>query len=137
MEFQDVVPFLEQNHRGVISTKRPCGSVHSSIVVCGAYREHAVFVSVYPKSQKIRNLRRNSDCTVLAVTKDWHSYAVIEGTALLMDYGNTDQDDMRIILREAYMACSKSAHSDWAEYDQAMVKQEAVVVLVRPTRVYA
>lgn len=136
MDFQDVVPFLATNHRGVISTRRPNGSTHSSIVVCGAYDGNAAFVSVYPKSQKVRNLRRDSRCTVLAVTEDWRSYAIIEGEATLIDYANTDAEKMRNLLREVYMACSNTPHSDWDEFDEAMVKQEAVIVLVRPDKVY-
>ena len=53
MNFDDASGFLESNHRGVISTNRPNGSTHSSIVVCGVYEGKPVFVSVYPKSQKI------------------------------------------------------------------------------------
>ena len=136
MDFQDVVPFLQTNHRGVISTTRPNGSTHSSIVVCGAYDGNAAFVSVYPKSQKVRNLRRDPHCTVLSVTEDWRSYAVIEGEVTLFDYGNTETEEMRKMLREVYMACSNTPHSDWEEFDEAMVKQEAVVVLVRPDKVY-
>ena len=137
MNFQDIVPFLEINHRGVISTKRANGATHSSIVVCGAYKGNAAFVSVYPRSQKVKNLRRNSDCTVLCVSEDWRSYAVIEGEAALFGYDNTEADEMRIMLREAYTACSDTSHPDWEEYDEAMIKQEAVVVLVRPDRVYS
>ena len=136
MRFQDVVPFLETNHRGVISTKRANGATHSSIVVCGAYKGNAAFVSVYPRSQKVRNLRRNSDCTVLSVTEDWRSYAVIEGEAALFDYVDTEADKMRKMLREVYMACSDTPHPDWEEFDEAMVNQEAVIVLVRPDKVY-
>ena len=136
MKFQDVVPFLETNHRGVISTKMANGATHSSIVVCGAYEGNAAFVSVYPRSQKVKNLRRNSNCTALCVTEDWRSYAVIEGEATLFDYVNTEADTMRSMLREGYMAWSDTPHPDWEEYDRAMVKQEAVVVLVRPDRVY-
>ena len=136
MKFQDVVPFLATNRRGVVSTKKPNGAMHSSIVVCGAYKGNAAFVSVYPKSQKVKNLRRNSDCTVLSVTEDWRSYAVIEGKAALSDYANTEAENMRIMLREVYMACSNTPHSNWEEFDEAMVKQEAVIVLVRPDRVY-
>ena len=136
MKFQDVVPFLATNHRGVISTKRPNGAMLSSIVVCGAYKGNAAFVSVYPKSQKVRNLRRNSDCTVLSVTEDWRCYAVIEGKAALFDYANTEADNMRVMLREVYMACSNAPHPNWEEFDEAMVRQDAVIVLVHPDRVY-
>ena len=136
MEFDDVRPFLEIHHRGVIATRRPNGATHSSIVVCGAYQGNAAFVSVYPRSQKIRNLRRDPNCTVLAVTDDWRQWASIEGQATLFDYSNMDAEEMRIMLREVYMACSDTEHPDWEVYDQAMVDQEAVIVLVEPERVY-
>ena len=136
MKFQEVVPFLATNHRGVISTQKPSGAIHSSIVVCGAYRGNAAFVSVYPKSQKVKNLRRNSECTVLAVADDWRVYVVIEGKATLFDYLNTESEEMRIMLREVYMACSDTPHPNWEEYDEAMVKQEAVIVLVDPRKIY-
>ena len=136
MEFEDVRPFLETHHRGVIGTRRANGATHSSIVVCGAYRDQAVFVSVRGSSAKVRNLRRDPHCTVLAVTDDWRSYAVIEGTAQLFDARNTDAEELRVMLREAYRACGDSDHPDWEEYDEAMVRQDAIVVLVRPERVY-
>ena len=136
MNFADVVPFLQDNHRGVIATRRPNGATHSSIVVCGAYDGNAAFVSVYPKSQKIRNLRRDPNCTVLAVTDDWREWVSVEGKATLYDYGNMDAEEMRVMLRKVYMTCSHSEHPDWEEYDQAMIDQEAVIVLVSPERVY-
>jgi hypothetical protein len=35
-----------------------------------------------------------------------------------------------------FNACGDHEHPDWKEYDQAMVQQDAVVVLVTPQRVY-
>ena len=136
MNFDDVIPFLQAHHRGVIATRRPNGATHSSIVVCGAYEGNAAFVSVYPRSQKIVNLRRDPNCTVLAVTDDWRQWVSVEGKATLLDYGNTEPERMRVLLREVYMACSHTEHPDWEEYDQAMIDQEAVIVLVAPERVY-
>ena len=106
MNYQEALPFLRKNHKGVVSTNRPDGSTHSSIVVCGIYQNKPTFVSVYPKSQKIVNLRRNPNCTLVSVTGDWRNYAVIEGTVSMMDYNDTEPELMRSKLREAYMACS-------------------------------
>ena len=136
MDFKDVRPYLETHHRGVIATRRPNGATHSSIVVCGAYKGHAAFVSVYPGSQKIRNLRRDPNCTVLAVAENWRQWVSVEGQATLFDYGNTEAEEFRVMLREVYMACSDTEHPDWDEYDQAMIDREAVIVLVTPERVY-
>jgi PPOX class probable F420-dependent enzyme len=136
MEFEDVRPFLQRHHRGVITTYQSDGAAHASIVVCGAYQGHAAFVIVRGSSVKARNLRRDPRCTVLAVTDDWRSWATVEGEAQLFDYGNTDAETMRRMLREVYRACGDRDHPDWEEYDQAMRAQQAVIVLVRPQRVY-
>lgn len=136
MEFEDVRPFMENNHRGVITTRRRNGATQTSIVVCGAYKGNAAFVSVRGSSAKVRNLRRDPNCTVLAVTDDWRSFAAVEGQARLFDAANTDAEELRVLLREVYRACGDKDHPDWEEYDSAMVQQEAVVVLVTPERVY-
>ena len=44
--------------------------------------------------------------------------------------------DGRVELREVFRACGDKDHPDWEEYDEAMVKQDAVIVLVKPDRVY-
>jgi PPOX class probable F420-dependent enzyme len=136
MNFADIKPFLQRHHRGVISTYRPNGAMHASVVVCGTYQEQAAFVIVRGKSVKARHLRRDPRCTVLAVTEDWRSWATVEGTAQLFDYANTDAETMRRMLREVYRACGDKDHPDWEEYDRAMRQQDAVIVLVRPEKVY-
>ena len=136
MEFEDVRPFMEKNHRGVITTYQRDGAMHDSIVVCGAYQGNAAFVIVYGNSAKTRNLRRDPRCTVLAVAADWSNYAVVEGKARLLDARNTEVEEFRVLLREVFRACGDKEHPDWEEYDQAMVKQDAVIVLVEPERVY-
>ena len=136
MNIEIVRYFMESNHQGVISTRRANGLLHSSIVVSGIYDAKAVFVSVYPRSQKIANLRRDPVCTVLIVTPDWRQYVAIEGNAQLFDYQNTEPTEMGQLFRDAYTACSNREHPDWDQYNQAMVLQESVVVLVSPEKVY-
>jgi len=136
MEFKDIQTHFETNHRGVITTFQANGAGHSSIVVCGAYQGNAAFVIVNGTSAKVRNLRRDPRCTVMSVTENWRTCAVVEGQATLMDYHNTDPEKMRVELREVFRVCGDKDHPDWEEYDQAMVKQDAVIVLVKPDRVY-
>ena len=136
MNFEDAKSFMENNHRSVVTTYQADGAAHASIVVCGAYKGQAVFVSVHNKSQKVANLRRDPRCTVLAVADTWRSWVSVEGEAKLSDYGNTGPEEMRLLLREAYMACSNDEHSNWEEYDEAMKVQEGTVVLVKPKRIY-
>jgi PPOX class probable F420-dependent enzyme len=136
MEFQDARPFMESHHHGVVTTQQPDGAAHVSIVVCGAYQDQAAFVAVRGASVKVRNLRRDPHCTVSTVTPDWRSWVSVEGEAQLFDYHNTDAEEVRKLLREVFRACGDKDHPDWEEYDQAMRQQDAVVVLVRPQRVY-
>lgn len=136
MQFEDARPFLEQYHRGIVTTHQADGAAQSSIVVCGAHEGQAAFVAVYGKSKKVSNLRRDSRCTVLAVTEDWRSWVTVEGEAQLFDYTNTEQEKMRVMFRDIFRACGDRDHPDWEEYDQAMIDQQAVAVLVRPQRVY-
>ena len=136
MDFEEARPFMENNHRGEITTYQRNGAMHTSIVVCGASQGNATFVIVYGKSAKTRNLRRDPRCTVMAVDNDWRSHTVVEGQAQLLDYRNTPAEEYRALLREVFRACGDKEHPDWEEYDQAMVKQDAVVVFVKPENVY-
>ena len=136
MEFEDVRSHFESNHRGVITTFQVNGAGHSSIVVCGAYQGNAAFVIVKGSSAKARNLRKDARCTVMSVADNWRTCAIVEGQATLMDYRNTDPEKMRVELREVFRACGDKDHPDWEEYDQAMVKQDAVIILIKPKHIY-
>lgn len=136
MEFEEIRPFLGANHRGVVNTFQRNGGIQSSIVVCGAYQGRAAFVSVRGNSAKIRNLRRDPRCTVVATAADWRSYVVVEGQARLLDSRNTEPEELRQQLREVFKVCGDGTHSDWEEYDRVMREQDSVAVLVRPERIY-
>ena len=136
MEFEEARPFMETNHRGVITTVQRNGAMQNSIVVCGAYQGNAAFVSVRGNSAKVRNLRREPRCTVMAVDEGWRGCVVVEGQARLYDRTNTEHEELGQMLRLVYRACGDKDHPDWEEYDRAMVEQDAVVVLVSPERVY-
>ena len=136
MDFEDIRPFLETTHRGVVTTFQSNGAAQASIVVCGAYQEAVAFVSIRGNSAKVRNLRLDARCTVLTVTEGWRSYAVVEGTAQLFDADNTGSEELRALLRSDYSACGGGEHHDWNEYDRVMREQDAVAVLVRPDRIY-
>ena len=109
MEFEDARAFMETNHRGVISTLQRNGAVQTSIVVCGAYEGKAAFVSVRGNSAKVRNLRRNRQCTVLSVSDDWRGCVSVEGQAQLFDRRNTAAEELRVLLREIFRACGAFA----------------------------
>ena len=135
MTIDRVHSFLEQNHSGVVTTFRKNGAAQMSILASGSYREAAVFV-VKGNTAKLANLRRDPRCTVLTVKPDWSGYAVVEGTAEIHSRDNTDPEELRILLREAYRACGGSEHPDWEEYDQVMKRERRAVIMVRPSHGY-
>ena len=136
MEFQNIEYFLKENHRGVITTKQKNGALHSSIIVCGAFENKAAFVAVRGKSLKVANLRKDPKCSLLIVTNNWREWINIEGDAQLFDYHNSDPEYVRKILRDIYNVCGDAEHPDWEEYDRAMVRQDAIAILINPEKIY-
>ena len=83
-----------------------------------------------------QNLRRDPRCSVLTVKPDWSEYAVVEGTAEIHSWDNTDPDKIRLLLRDVYRACGGGEHSDWDECDRVMKRERRAVVMVKPSHVY-
>ena len=74
----------------------------------------------------------------LLVSKpNWFGYVVLEGEAQLLSPENTQPDELRMALRDVYRGASGGdEHSDWDEYDEAMVTERRSLVLIEPSRVF-
>ena len=87
MEFEDARPFLQRNHRGVITVpaQRCHARQHRRLRgVPGAMRH----VRHCPRHvDGTRHLRHDPRCTVLAVTEDWRCWVSVEGEAQLLMRG--------------------------------------------------
>ena len=96
----------------------------------------------WPWRRSIPGRRRSATCAAtpnapsLCITPDWRTYVVVEGKAELKGAFNTDAEELRLLLRDIFRACSGNEHPDWDEYDEAMVKQDSVAILVTPETVY-
>lgn len=135
MTFDDVRPFLEENHRSVVTTFRKSGNAQMSILLSGPYNGAAAFV-IRGNTAKLANLRRDPRCSVLSVKSDWSEYVVVEGAAEIHSWDNTDPEELRFLLRDAYRACGGGEHPDWDEYDRVMKEERRAVAMVKPSRVY-
>ena len=127
--------FATQTHRGVLTTFRRNGAAQMSIVSCGPYREGIAF-TVTEDRVKLKNLRRNPRCTLLVSQEDWRPFVVLEGRAEILSADNTDPEEFRLALRDAYRACSGEDHPNWEEYDQAMRDDRRSVIIVVPDHIY-
>ena len=134
MEFTDVVPFLQQQHRGVVTTFRKSGAAQMSILVCGPYKDTVAFV-VRGDTAKLANLSRDPRCSVLVVKPDWSGYTVVSGTAAIHGWDDTDPEALRVMLREVFSAAG-GTHDNWEEYDRVMREERRAVIMVQPETVF-
>ena len=135
MTFDDILPFLNANHNGVVVTFRRSGSAQMSIVTCGPYDGGVAFTTTADRA-KLSNLRRDPRCTVLISEPDWSGYVVVEGNADIRWSDRIDADALRLTLREVYRACAGRDHPDWDDYDRAMVEQRRAAIIIRPGHTY-
>jgi len=130
-----VKDFAAQTHRGVLTTFRRNGAAQMSIISCGPYRDGIAF-TVTERRVKLKNLRRNPQCTLLVSAEAWRPFVVVEGRATILSADNTDPEEFKTALRDAYRACSGEEHSNWEEYDQAMRDDCRSVIIVVPDHIY-
>lgn len=127
--------FLTENNRAVLSTFRKNGAAQLSIVFCGLYQEGAAFTTTQERA-KLPNLLRNPECSLLISGTDWRAYLVLEGKARLVGPENTERGELLRTLREVYRAAVHQEHPNWAEYDEAMIRDRRWAVIVVPEQVY-
>ena len=127
--------FLTNNHNGALTTFRRNGAAQMSIVTCGIYDDGVAFTTTEDRA-KLRNLRRDSRCTILVGTDDWRNFVVLEGEAKLVGVDDSSADEYRETLRNVYRTAAGQEHPNWPEYDQAMRHDRRYGVIVTPTHVY-
>ena len=127
----------------VVSTLRPDGSVHSSVVNAGVLEhpvtgEQVVGLVAMGGSRKLDNLRRDARTTVV-VRGGWQ-WATVEGVADIIGpddpHPDVDGEQLRQLLRDVFRAAG-GTHDDWDEYDRVMAEDRRAAVLVVPRRTYA
>ena len=130
----NVREFISTNHKAVLTTYRRNGNAQMSIIVVGSYRDGAAFTTTADRA-KLRNLKRNTRCTLLVSQDSWWGYLVLEGHADVLSSENTDAEELREALRGVYRSIT-GEHPNWEEYDQAMRDERRSAVIVIPDRVY-
>ena len=127
--------FVAENRRGVLATFRRDGSAQMSIITCGPLQDGVAFTTTEDRA-KLRNLRRNPQCTLMVARENWSAYVVLQGSARLLSADNTDADELRLALRDVFRTAAATEHPSWEEYDQAMVEQRRSAIIVVPEHIY-
>jgi PPOX class probable F420-dependent enzyme len=134
VEFSDLERLLEVSRMAVCTAYRRDGRPQMSLVTVGSFDGGLVFTTQGSRA-KAKNLARDPRCALMVVTSDFRSYAVLDGDVELRTRENTDAETLRLYLREVYRATrGGQEHDNWEEYDQAMVDQERLAVILRPGR---
>ena len=131
----NVKKFTTENHQGVLTCYRRNGMPQMSIVTCGAYGDGVAFTTTADRA-KLIILKRDPRCALMVSKRDWWGYVVLEGQATVLSSDNTGADELREALRGVYRAATNEEHSNWEEYDQAMVNDQRAAVIVVPDHVY-
>lgn len=127
----------------VVSTLRADNTIQASLINAGIVAHPAsgepVLAFVTYGRVKLANLRARPAVTL--TFRDGWQWATVEGRAELAGPDDEPQwlagpDQLRLLLREVFTACG-GTHDNWDEYDQTMVEQGRIAVLVAPSRVYS
>jgi len=135
MKMSDVAEFLRNNHDAVLTTFRRNGAAQMSIVTVGTLEDSVAFTTTGERA-KLRNLIRNSRCSILVSGPSWRPYLVLEGYAQIISQTNHDKELWLQILRKIYTSASEQNHPDWDDYDEAMIRDKRVGVKIVAEKLY-
>lgn len=133
---QKMLDFVAASHRGTLATLRRDGRPQLSNVSYVYQPElDLVRISVTAGRAKTRNLDRDSRASLHVSSRDFWTWAVIDGTAELTAVAAAPNDPTVDELVEVYRLIAGD-HPDWDEFRQAMVDEGRQVIRLRPAHVY-
>lgn len=135
MELEQALSYARTHTRAVLITLKSDGRPQSSNVLQWTDAEGVVHVSVTDTRAKVRNVRRDPRVSIHVTAEDFWSYAVLEGDAELTPVASSPDDATVDELVEYYRALN-GEHPDWDDYRAAMVRDQRLVLRLRPERVY-
>ena len=132
MDEQQARAYVGRNHGGVLATIKRDGRPQLSNVAYFLDDDGTIKISVTKDRAKTKNLLRDPRASLVALDpKDWYSYVVVEGDASFIDDDRTLPE-----LRRYYRRVRDEDHPNWQEYDQAMIADKRVLLVITPTHFY-
>lgn len=132
---ENVRTFCAGTQWGVLTTFRRNGAAQMSVVACGPLQDGVAFLGTLDRA-KVRNLKRNPRCSLLVSREDWRDYVVLEGRARIVSSENTDPEEWRLALQDTQRAYSGREHPNWEQFDQTMIRERRVSVIIVPDHIY-
>jgi PPOX class probable F420-dependent enzyme len=130
MKHSEVEGFLQQHSHVVVSTLDENRRIQMSLVVA-TYLDGQLMFTTPSASRKARNAARDPRVTALVLGDTFWQYVTMEGSASLTRLPEAEE-----LLRTVYERIAQKPHPDWAEYDDAMRREDRVVFRITPERMY-
>jgi PPOX class probable F420-dependent enzyme len=130
MKHSEVKGFLQQHSHVVVSTLDENRRIQMSLVVA-TYLDGQLMFTTPSASRKARNAARDPRVTALVLGDTFWQYVTMEGSASLTRLPEAEE-----LLRTVYERIAQKPHPDWAEYDDAMRREDRVVFRITPERMY-
>lgn len=125
MDLEKARTFIDENHRGVLSTNRQDGRPQMSPILVGVDGEGRAIISSRETAYKVRNLRRDPNAYVCVFTnKFFGKWIQIEGTADIVSLPEALEPLVDYYKRVV------GEHPDWDEYRQAMKDEQRVLIRI-------
>ena len=135
MELSTALDFTRAQRRSILATIKRDGRPQLSNVTHAVDADAVVRISITADRAKYLNMRRDPRVSLHVVADDFWAYAVLEGEADLSAVA-ADPHDATTDELVAYYRALSGEHPDWDDYRAAMVRDQRVMVRLRPTRAY-
>ena len=135
MELSAALEFVRPHHRGVLVTLRRDGRSQLSNIAYAVDDTGTIAISVTDTRAKTHNARRDPRVSLYVTTEDFWSYVVIDGSAELTPVASSPSDST-VEQLVAYYRAVVGEHKDWDDFRQAMVREQRLLLRVRPGSAY-
>jgi PPOX class probable F420-dependent enzyme len=122
--------FLQGRHQGTLATIKRDGRPQLSNILYVLDDDGGLKISVTQTRAKTHNLRRDPRGSLYVAGRDFWEYLVVEGTTEFVE-----GEGVLAALRDYYRK-ARGEHPNWQEYDEAMVKDERLLLSLSVDRAY-
>ncbi len=129
VERAQLIEFVRTRTRCVLATTRRDGRPQLSPVTFGVDAEGRIVISTYPQRAKATNVRANPAVSVCVISDDWNGeYVHVDGHAEVLDMPEALDGLVE------YFRSISGEHPDWAEYREAMQRQNKSLLRITIAR---
>ena len=129
LDVPTALTFLRDHSHAILATTRADGRPQLSPIVASVDADGQIAISSRETAVKVRNLRRDPFASLCVVSDGFYGeWVQLEGPAEIVSL-----PDAMDHLVEYYRSLS-GEHPDWDDYRAAMVRDQRVIIRIRPER---